>query len=78
MGKPSPHNQFVADVFKQAFVINRQEAANVDDAVFFGAHRSPVGQGEDFLSDLQRGFIGITRFAQLDEIGVLGEAAGVQ
>ena len=28
-------------------------------------------------ADLQRGFVGIARFAQFDEVGVLGKTAGI-
>ena len=62
----------------RSVVVQRQEAADVGHAVLLGAHRAAVGVAEHLLGDRQRRLIGVALFAQLDEPGVLGEAAGIE
>ncbi len=71
-------DQEVAGLGGQGVVVDGQESAHVDDGVFLGAHRRAVGVGEHLLDDALDGAVGVARLAELDEIGVFGEAAGVQ
>jgi len=41
-------------------------------------HGASVAEAEHFLGDLFRSFIFVSFFAQLDEPGIFGEAAGVE
>src|SRR5438445_575499 len=59
-------------------VIEAQEAPDVDQAVLLGAHGAAVGQGEHLAGDVPHLPVRLPRLAQLDEVGVLGEAAGVE
>ena len=74
-GEAFAQDQFVLDMLEERFVVHRQEAADIDDGVLFGAHGHAIRQGEDFAGDLEDGHVLVARLAQLDEVGVLGEAA---
>ncbi len=76
-GKAFAQDQFIARPLVQRLVIHRQEAADVDNGILFSAHRGPIRQGKDLPGDLLRALIGIAWLAQLDEVRVLGKAAGV-
>ena len=72
-GESFAQNQFLLCAFVQRFIVHRQKAANVDDRVFFGAHRCAVSQREHFTCNLNGCFVGIARFALFDEPGVFGK-----
>ena len=76
-GEALAQNQLIAHPAVDGLVVHRQQAADVDDGVFLGAHRCPVRQRKHLARDLHRRAVGVARFAQLDEVGVLGETAGV-
>ena len=71
-------DQLVLAGLGQIVVIEGQETADIGHAVLLGAHRAAVGVRKHFLGDLERGPVGVTRFALLDEPGVLCKAAGIQ
>ncbi len=59
-------------------VVGAEEAADVGHAIFLGGHGAAVAEREHLLRDLLGSLVGVSRFAQLDEVGVLREAAGVE
>ncbi len=59
-------------------VVGAEEAADVGHAVFLGAHGASVTEREHFLGNLLGSFVGVAGLAEFDEVGVLGEAAGVE
>ena len=59
-------------------VVGAEESADVGHAVFLGAHGAAVAEGEHLLGDLLGSFVLVAGLAELDEVGVLGEAAGVK
>ena len=59
-------------------VVGAEEAADVGHAVFLGGHGASVAVAEHFLRDLFGSFGFVSFFAQLDEPGIFGEAAGVE
>ena len=56
----------------------QQEAADVDHAVLLGRHGAAVGQANISRAISIGRPVGVARLPQLDEVGVLGEAAGVE
>ena len=62
----------------QLGVARGEEAAHVDDGVLLGAHGAAVGQVAHLAHDLAHRLVGVAGLAQLDEVGVLGDAAGVE
>src|ERR1700686_3196935 len=59
-------------------VVGAKESAVVGHAVFFGGHGAAVAVVEHFLRDFFGRFIFVAGFAEFDEVGILGEAAGVE
>ncbi len=55
-----------------------EEAAHVHDGVLLGAHRRALGQRAHLADDLAHALLGVSGLAELDEVGVLGQAAGVE
>lgn len=60
-----------------AVVVEADEPADVDQAVFLPAHDAGVGVRELLAGDGGDGVVLVAGFALLDEVGVLGEPAGV-
>ncbi|KAF5043147.1 hypothetical protein DSECCO2_505340 [anaerobic digester metagenome] len=56
------------------FVSQGDEAADIDDSVFLGAHRHPLGIGEHLFHDGFDRFILITCFPHLDEVSIFSKA----
>ncbi len=65
-------------LLRQQIVVGAEKSADVGHAVFLGAHGAAVAEGEHLLGNLLGSFVLIAGLAQLDEVGVLGEAAGVK
>ena len=65
-------------LLRQRVVVGAEEAADVGQPVFFGAHGAAVAERKHLLRNLLRRLVLVARLAQLDEVGVLGEAAGVE
>ena len=63
---------------RHGVVVGAQEAADVGHAVLLRAHRAAVGEREHLARDVEEREVGEARLARLDEVGVLGEAAGVE
>ena len=62
----------------QHVVVGAEEAADVGHAVFLGGHGAAVAEREHLLRDLLGSACRRSRLAQLDEVRILGEAAGVE
>ena len=52
--------------------------AHRDHGVLLGAHDARVGVRAHLADDLGHGLVGVLGLADLDEVGVLGEAGGVE
>ena len=59
-------------------VVEREPAADVAHRVLLGRHRHAVGVGGHLADDVGDAAGEVARLAALDEVGVLGEAAGVE
>ena len=62
----------------EGIVVGAEESADVGHAIFLGGHGAAVAVGEHFLSDFFWRLVGVTFFAKFDEVGIFGEAAGVE
>jgi hypothetical protein len=62
----------------QEVVAHGDEAAHRDHGVLLGAHDARVGVLAHLVDDLRHGLVGVAGLAGLDEVGVLGEAGGVE
>ena len=71
-------NQEIAALLRPVLVVHPQKAADVDQSVLLRAHRAAVRQAVHLAGDGRRGLALVAGLPQLDEVGVLGEAAGVQ
>jgi hypothetical protein len=61
------------------FVVGQgDEPADIHQGVLLGAHRGPVRAGEHLAGDVEDRPAGEPRLPFLDEVGVLGEAAGIE
>ena len=76
--KPLREDEEVARVLGPRVVVHREKAADVREPVLLRRHRAAVGEGEHLLRDLLRGAALLPLLAPLDEVRVLGEAAGVE
>ncbi len=76
-GEALAQDQLVLDVLEEILVAHGQEAADVDQGVFLGAHPGAVGQAEHLAGDIEHGGVRIASFPLVDEVGVLGEPAAV-
>lgn len=65
-------------LLRQDVVVGAEESTDVGHPIFFGAHGASVTEGEHFLRNLLGRFVFVSGLAELDEIGILGEAAGVE
>ncbi len=59
-------------------IVGAEEAADVCHAIFLRRHGAAVAVAEHLLRNLLGSFRFVSRFAQLDEVGIFGEAAGVE
>ena len=76
--EPFGQDQQVVGPLGERVVAHQQHAADVDQAVLLGADRRAVGQVEHLAGDLADRPILLARLALLDQVGVLGEPAGVE
>ena len=76
-GKTFRQNQEIFLRLGQDVVVGAEEAADIYDRVLLGGHRAAVRVREHLLRDFARRLVRVAWLAQLDEVGVLGEAAGV-
>ena len=58
-------------------VVRGDETAHVHESVFLGRHRHRIHVGIHLARNLLDGFLGISLFARLDEIGVFGKSGRV-
>ncbi len=78
MTNPSVRIEQVVGPLGQGVVAHQQHAADVDQAVLLGADRGAVGQVEHLAGDVAGAALLLARLALLDQVGVLGKAAGVE
>ena len=78
MGKPSVRMSRLRQRSASASSFRARKPADVGEAVLLGRHRAAVGQGEHLLRDRLRRAVSAALLADLDEVRVLGEAAGVE
>ena len=76
-GKPSVRIRQIFLLLGQDVVIGAEEPANVGESILFRRHGAAIALGENLLSNLSRRFRRVTRFTQLDEVGVFRETARV-
>ena len=77
-GEALGQDQQVARLLRPGVVVEREEAPDVGEPVLLGRERRPVGQREHLLRDLAGRSVRVPGLTQLDEVGVLGKAAGVE
>src|SRR5579884_1958190 len=71
-------NQEILLLARQNVIIGAEEAADIGHAVFLSRHGATVAEREHLLRNLLRSLKGVSRLAQLDEIGILGKSACVE
>ena len=76
-GESFGHDQYVAFPLREVVVVGAQETADIAERILFCGHRASVGIAEHLASDLERCDIGVALLAALDEVGILGEATGI-
>ncbi len=76
--KSLAHDQHILEIFGPGIIVANQKSSNIDQAVFLQAHRGAIGIREYLLCDLQQGFILVTGFPFLYEIGVFRKTTGIQ
>ena len=68
-------DQFLAGPLIQILVVHAQETTDVNQGILLGTHCAAIGVGKSLLCDLQRAFVSISWFAQLNKVGILRLAA---
>jgi hypothetical protein len=71
-------NEQVFFLLREKVVVGAEKSTDVGHAILFRRHGAAIAVAEHFLGDLLGSFGFKARLAQLDEIGVFGEAAGVE
>jgi hypothetical protein len=77
-GKAFGEDEIVAALGGERVVVEREEAADVHEAVLLGRHGAAVGEFKRLPGDGGGGAVGLAGLALLDEPGVFGEAAGIE
>ena len=68
----------VAAASGQLGIVHREEPADVGEPVLLCRECAAVGEGEQLARDRRRRLARVALLAELDEVGVLGEPAGVE
>ncbi len=74
-GEALPHDEHFTHRLQPLVGAQNNEAADFDHAILLGAHGRAVGLGKHLVADGSIRRVLVTRFAQLDEHRILGEAA---
>ncbi len=76
-GKALAQNQQVPEILRPLIVVAGEESADVRQTVLLAAHRRRVGMGKHLPCDVRQRLVAVALLVLLDEVGVLGKAAGV-
>ena len=71
-------NEQIFFLLGEHVVVGAEKAADIGHAVFLGGHGAAVAEGRTSPARSAWEFFLIAGFAQLDEVGILGKAAGVE